>query len=60
MDYKTFAISYNLLILVFSFWSSISGPDMNFAASSRDITFFQETNNSINCWQSNPSDFSRL
>ena len=67
MDWSTLAISYSLLILVFSFCSplsstlsGISQSDIFLAASSRLRTCFHVTNRWMNCWQRIPRDFSFL
>lgn len=51
-------MSYSLLILVFSFCSSMSFLEIYRAASSREITLFQLTNNPMNYLHSTPKDFS--
>ena len=51
-------MSYSLLILVFSFCSSMSFFEICLAASSREITLFQLTNKPMNCLHKMPNDFS--
>jgi hypothetical protein len=60
IDYNTLAISYNLLIFVLSFWSSMSILEICLAASSREITLFQLINKPMNYLHKTPRDFSFL
>ena len=60
IDYRTLAMSYNLLIFVFNFCSSMFNLEICRAASSREMTFFHVTKRPINCQQRMPRDLSFL